>query len=315
MKLPQDDVTFASTRRNFITQTGWVSAALLTGSMGAGAVTGASSAPGAAPATERRGKLPLGIELYAVRTELARDLPGTLLSLAQMGYEAVEFYDPYFNWDPAYAREVRARMDDLGLRCYSTHNRISSFTGEGLGRAIELNHILGSRQLILATPPKGLAGLEAWKDLCRQLSDAAQKLEPHALTAGFHNHRTEWAALAGGPRIMDLIAANTPENFVLQLDVGTCMEADANPVSWIKAHPGRIKSVHLKDWAPGSPAEEKGYRVLFGEGISPWKDIVAALESVGGLEFYLMEQEGSRYSELETARLCLDTWRKLRGED
>lgn len=91
------------------------------------------------------------------------------------------------------------------------------------------------------------------------------------------------------------------------------MEADADPVAWIKAQPGRIKSVHLKDWAPGSPADVKGYRVLFGEGISPWKEIVTALESVGGPEFYLMEQEGSHYSELETARRCLDTWRQLSG--
>ncbi len=49
--------------------------------------------------------------------------------------------------------------------------------------------------------------------------------------------------------------------------------------------------------------------------LSPGKDIVpAALDSVGGLEFYLTEQKASRYSELETARLCLHTWEKLRGE-
>jgi hypothetical protein len=37
------------------------------------------------------------------------------------------------------------------------------------------------------------------------------------------------------------------------------------------------------------------------------------VESVGGVEFYLLEQEGSRFSELETAQRCLATWRKMRG--
>src|SRR5947209_14605894 len=56
-----------------------------------------------------------------------------------------------------------------------------------------------------------------------------------------------------------------------------------------------------KDWAPGASAQDKGYRVLFGEGVTPWKELMAAAESVGGLEYFLIEQEGSRFSEFETA--------------
>lgn len=99
----------------------------------------------------------------------------------------------------------------------------------------------------------------------------------------------------------------------MQLDVGTCVAAGADPVAFINAHPGRITSIHCKDWAPGSPADEKGYRVLFGEGVSPWPQIFKAAESVGGVEHYLLEQEGSRFPELETAQRCLDTWRKMRS--
>jgi sugar phosphate isomerase/epimerase len=111
---------------------------------------------------------------------------------------------------------------------------------------------------------------------------------------------------------MEILAANTPAEFVLQLDVGTCLEAGVDPVAWIKANPGRIRSLHLKDWAPGSDADQKGFRVLFGEGVGKWREIFAAAEAVGGVEFYLMEQEGSRYSELETAQRCLDTFRSMR---
>jgi sugar phosphate isomerase/epimerase len=256
---------------------------------------------------------PIGIELYAVRGELARDLPNTLRTVAQIGYQVVEFYAPYLGWTFPYAKEVRTQLDDLGLRCFSTHNSFAALTpGETMAKAIELNQVLGARHIILASPPPNTDGLEAWKRVSGQLATAVEQLKPHGLFAGFHNHRVEWSPLADGTRIMDVIAANTPREFILQLDVGTCLEAGADPVAWIKGNPGRIKSVHLKDWAPGTEAAEKSYRVLFGEGVAPWKAILDAVESVGGVEFYLMEQEGSRYSELETARRCLDTWRTLR---
>jgi len=292
------------TRRHFLASVALTAAA--TRLRAAGAETNPPPAP--------RQKYPIGIELYSVRGELQRDLPLTLQTVAGIGYEVVEFFAPYFGWTVPYAKEVRARLDDLGLRCWSTHNGFASFTpGETMAKAIELNQVLGARTIVLASPPPATKGLEPWKRVCAQLSTAVEQLRPHGLTAGFHNHRVEWTPLAEGPRVMDVIAANTPEDFVLQFDVGTCLEAGADPLAWIRGHPGRIRSVHLKDWAPGEKQDEKGYRVLFGEGVAPWRELLAAVESVGGVEYYLMEQEGSRFSEFETARKCLENWKKMRG--
>lgn len=264
-----------------------------------------------APAADR---YPIGIELYAVRAELARDLPNALRAVAQMGYQVVEFYSPYLAWTLPHAKEVRMMLDDIGLRCYSTHNSFNALApGVMNTKAIELNQILGARHIILASPPPNTATVDDWKRVCAQFTTSVEQLKPHGLFAGFHNHKIEWLPLPDGQRAMDIIATNTPREFILQLDVGTCMEAGADPVAWINANPGRIRSVHLKDWAPGTVVAEKGFRVLFGEGVSPWKQILSAVESAGGVEFYLMEQEGSRYSEFETAKRCLTTWRKMRG--
>lgn len=267
------------------------------------------------PAKPSRAKgYPIGLELYSVRGELGRDLPNTLKTVAGFGYEVVEFYSPYFRWTPAYAKDVRAQLDDLGLRCYSTHNGFESFTsGENLAHAIELNQILGTRYIILASAPGRTNGVDGWKKLGEQLTAAVEQLKPHGLSAGYHNHQAEWAKLDNGQRILEVIAANTPKEFVLQLDVGTCEEAGANPVAWVNANPGRIKVMHMKDYAPGTGAQEKGYRVLFGEGMTPWKELVAAAKSVGGVEYFLIEQEGSRYSEFDTAKRCLDNWKAMFG--
>src|SRR5579862_2293979 len=84
-------------------------------------------------------KIPIGLELYSVRDELSKDLMGTVRAVAKMGYEVVEFYSPYYAWTEAYARQVRALLDDLGIRCNSTHNDAVSFNPEGIEKAIALN--------------------------------------------------------------------------------------------------------------------------------------------------------------------------------
>jgi sugar phosphate isomerase/epimerase len=252
--------------------------------------------------------VPVGLEMYSVRGELAKDAPGTVRAVAKMGYEVVEFFAPYLAWTPEQAKDMRKLMDDLGIRCNSTHNNGPSFTAEGLPKAIELNKILGSRYVVMASAGR-VVGLDGWKKVADQLSDASEKLKPAGLRTGYHNHKPEFVAI-DGKRPMEVLAANTPAEVMLQLDVGTCVEAGYDPVAWINANPGRIHCIHCKDWAPGP---DKGYRVLFGEGDSPWTRIFAAAEASGGVEYYLIEQEGSRFPELETAERCIANWKKLRA--
>jgi sugar phosphate isomerase/epimerase len=175
-------------------------------------------------------------------------------------------------------------------------------------KAIDLNKILGTKFIVMASAGQ-VNGLDGWKTLADRLTAASEKLKAVNLRAGYHNHNAEFE-LVEGKRPMDILAANTPKDFMLQFDVGTCLEAGSDPVAWIQANPGRINSVHCKDWAPGA---DKGYRVLFGEGDVPWAQVFEAVESVGGVEYYLIEQEGSRFPEFETAQRCLDTWKKMRA--
>jgi len=251
-------------------------------------------------------KIPIGLELFSVRDALAKDLFGTVRAVAKMGYEVVEFYAPYASWTPAYAKDVRKLLDDLGIHCNSTHNNDDSFTAEGLPKAIELNQIIGSKNIIMASTAR-VSGIDGWKALGERMTKVCETLKPLGMGTGFHNHQTEWGG-AVGQRPMDVLAASTPREFTLQLDVGTAVEAGADPVAWIHANPGRIRSVHCKDYGAGA---DRAYRVLFGEGDAPWAKIFEAAESVGGVEYYLIEQEGSRFPAIETAEKCLQAYKKI----
>jgi len=248
--------------------------------------------------------IPVGLELYSVRNELQRDPQGTVRAVAKMGYQCIEFYSPYFDWSEQETKQMRKLLDELGIRCFSTHNNSSYMNAENIERARDKNLILGSKYVVMASSQPG-PGLDGWKIVADALNFAAEKLEPSGLKAGYHNHQPEFRAV-DNQRPMEILAKNTKPSIMLQLDVGTCLEAGGDPVAWIRANPGRIRSLHCKDW---SPDPEKKYAVLFGEGSADWKGIFADAESGGGVEYYLVEQEGSRYSELETAERCLKAFR------
>ena len=250
--------------------------------------------------------IPVGLELYSVRNELKKDSEATVRAVAQMGFQGVEFYAPYFEWTESETKQMRKLLDDLGIRCFSTHNDSAYLSREKIGRARDMNLILGSKYVVMAwSDPK--PGLDGWKEIADSLNFAADQLEPSGLKAGYHNHQREFTPVQN-QRPIEILAKNTKSSIMLQLDVGTCLEAGSDPVAWIRANPGRIRSLHLKDWSP-EPA--KGYAVLFGEGAADWKHIFEAAESTGGVEYYLLEQEGSRLSELETARRCLQSFRLI----
>ena len=264
--------------------------------------------PFAVRAYAKKSSIPIGLELYSVRDELKKDPEATVRAVAQMGYQCVEFYSPYFDWTEAQAKSMRKLLDDLGIRCYSTHNSEEYFSKDKISKARDLNLTLGTKYMVMASSnPK--PGIDGWKAIADELNSAADFLAPAGLKTGYHNHQPEFKT-EDGVRPIEVLAKNTKPSVMLQLDVGTCLNSGGDPAAWIRSNPGRIRSIHLKDWSsdPG-----KGYQVLFGEGDAKWKEIFAAAESVGGVEYYLLEQEGSRFGELETAKRCLEAYHKIHG--
>src|SRR5260370_23842784 len=126
--------------------------------------------------------VPVGLELYSVRDELTKDLTGTVRAVAKMGYEVVEFFSPYYDWTTDYAKEVRRLLDDLGIRCNSTHNGANAFTAEGIEKAVELNKILGARFIVMASAGK-VTGLDGGKTVAERPTAGARKLTPLGLRA------------------------------------------------------------------------------------------------------------------------------------
>src|SRR5262245_44890022 len=195
-----------NTKRNLLTRREFI---------GTGIAATAAASPPFATDTIAASKIPVGLEMYAARETMAKDLNGTVRAVAAAGYQGLEFYAPYYDWTSAQAKDMRKLLDDLGIRCFSTHNDSGFFTPEKIGHARELNLILGSKYMVMASSHEG-ATVEAWQKVADALNTASEKLASDHLGVGYHNHQVEWKQLPGGVRPMDILA-NTKPSVVLQL--------------------------------------------------------------------------------------------------
>ena len=63
-----------------------------------------------------------------------KDPKATVTAVAKMGYEVVEFYSPYLSWTADEAKDYRKLLDDLGIKCLSTHNGAQALSAEDCRR-------------------------------------------------------------------------------------------------------------------------------------------------------------------------------------
>lgn len=224
-------------------------------------------------------RFPVGLQQTAINRNLHDDLEGTLRAVGKMGYDNIEFSaNTFMTWTPDRAKQVRSVLDDVNLRCRSTHNEIASFSGDGLAKAIELNHILGSSTLVSVRGPQPAARggppptLASWKKFSEQLSAAAPRIRAANMTLGFHNHDVEFKPLEG-TRPMDILIGNA-DITSFHLNIGLCLKGGGDPVAFLKRCPARVQSLLIQDF----------------NGQARWKEIFAAAEDRAGLQFYLIQR-------------------------
>ncbi len=218
-----------------------------------------------------------------------------------MGYQGVEFAG-YFNRK---AEELRKMLDDNGLKCCGTHLSLDALMADNLAGTIDFNKTLGNKLLIVpGLPPKRVATHEAWVENARIFTELAGKVKPHGMRVGYHNHQTEFKPL-DGEQPFDTFFAGTPKDVVMQLDVGTALEAGMDPVALLEKYPGRTASIHVKEYSKTNP------KAYVGEGDARWRDIFDVLERQKATDWYIVEYEIEGMPPMESVLRCLQNLRKM----
>jgi len=249
-------------------------------------------------------KIPVALQLYSVRDDCARDLPGTLKAVAEMGYEGVEFA----GYHGRSADELRKMLNDLGLKVAGTHIGIDTLLGDELKKTVKFNKTIGNQYLIVPwLPDQYRSSKDAWLKTARLMNDIAKKVKPEGMRVGYHNHAVEFQPI-DGEMPWDIFFGAAVPDVVMQLDTGNAMHGKVSSdgvLEIVKRYPGRAVTVHLKEFS------SKNEKALIGEGEMRWKQFFKLCETVGGTEWYIVEQESYAYKPLECARRCVENLRKM----
>jgi sugar phosphate isomerase/epimerase len=246
-------------------------------------------------------KIPVAVQLYSIRDACAKDLPGTLKAVACMGYQGVEFAG-YHKFS---AVDVRKMLDDNGLKAAGTHIGIDTLLGDELEKTVAFNKAIGNIYLIVpGLPPEYRSTIAAWEKTADLFSGIADKLAAFGMVTGYHNHSHEFTA-ENGVTPWDVFFTRVRASVVMQADSGNALHGGADVIPLIKKYPGRAKTVHLKEYSKTND------KALIGEGDVNWTSLFQTCETVGGTQWYIVEQETYAFPPMECARKCLESVRAM----
>lgn len=246
-------------------------------------------------------KIPIGFQLYTVRGEFARDVPGTLKTLGEIGYKAVEFWG-YGGAPKVYekysAAELRKMLDESGLKCCGIHLQLQAIDKEHLPVTIENGHTLGLEYLNVAAAQEKMSSEEGIADLAARLKTAAAECQPQKMIVGYHAHPFDFAKIKGR-FAWDLLFSQLPPEINMQMDVGNCLSGNGDPIAMLRKFPGRTRSIHIKEH------EDKTFDSDF------YKEVFHLCETSCGTKWYIVEMGSALGNGFDIPKQALAKLHKL----
>jgi len=264
------------------------------------AVAGASRC--SEPASKPPGvKIPIGVQLYCVRRELAVEMESTLASLAEMGFEGVEFAD-YFGRS---AGDLRNLLDSNGLKCCGTHILLDDMLGDSLKATVEFNQEIGNEYLIVRwLDEERRSSAETFAQTIGLFNEIADNLEPHGMRVGYHNHDYIFERF-NGEMLWNILGDESRDSVVLQLDTGNASMVGVDVYDLLERNGGRTATIHLKPYSTANPD------AFIGDDELDWNRIVDLCSKTAGTEWYIIEYEREASPPLEALKANLESFKEV----
>lgn len=277
----------------------------------------------------------LGVNLWGLMPLCREDLPGVLRRLKDMGAESVE------------GLLVPKKKDRFASGAVSTAESFGAFyaAARAAGLSVPSVHVfyrVGKRNIPLPGVISALRtlsreyGVESFafsgaftdapgaRKWARYMNTLARALEGEACSVVYHNHDQELhtVLVRGEEKLaLDYFLELTREDVLLQLDIGWA-GMGADEVALAQKHAGRIHSIHLKDFCPGSrgnyhnPQVPKDRFCPIGEGEIRTGEVLALRHTFPKFRgLVIIDQDFSAGDILEDIRLgCRNTMNYLKEE-
>jgi sugar phosphate isomerase/epimerase len=251
--------------------------------------------------------LPIGLQLYSVRTLLPTDYAGTLKQVGQLGYKEVEAAG-FFNLP---VETVKTAMQGAGLRCVSAHYPLM-LLNQHLEEILAFCKSLGVGYVVCSSPMhqqpgvKGPLSMDDWRWSADQFNQVATKVEAAGMRFAYHNHHAEFAPINGVMPYDELLKLTDPKKVSFELDCGWVIIGGQDPVHYLKQYPTRIVMLHVKDFK-----DNKEPSVELGTGSIDYKPILAAAAAAGHIRHAFVEQEEFQAPIMESLKVDAEYMKKM----
>jgi sugar phosphate isomerase/epimerase len=249
---------------------------------------------------------PIGLQLYTLRDELEKDVPGTIKKVAAIGYREVETYDLY----GMPASQFAKLLNDNGLTAPSGHymlKDIRTHWEKSIGEARDL----GLKYMVNAIlEPEDRKSFDDYKQLVDVFNKAAEQTHQAGIQFCYHNHNFEFKKY-GQTTAYDYLHKHLDPNLVqFEMDCFWVIHAGQDPVTLFKKYPGRFPLLHIKDLKAGNPPTTEfdarmGLFAEVGKGTIDWKRIFAAAPQ-GGMKHFYVEQDYCEVPPLESVKISYE---------
>jgi sugar phosphate isomerase/epimerase len=251
----------------------------------------------------------LGLQLYTVREDLAKDFAGTLNKIKAIGIRTVQTAGLAANGRDA--MQLRKIFDDMGLTWESSH-----VAGDALRisaqQTVDRAKAAGLKNLVCSFPPYPvdqtavLAGptRDDWKRDAETCNKIGALCKAAGLTLSYHNHNVEFKKIDGVYAYDTLLKETDPALVQMEMDIGWVVASGADPVDYLTRYPARYRSLHIKDLKPQDVpnTDLKMVSAIIGRGIVDWTRVLAAAKRASVRNAYLEIEEPYDPSPLEMVR-------------
>jgi len=248
----------------------------------------------------------IGVQLYTVRDDMAKDPKGTLKKIAAMGIGEVENFGYNGKFFGMEAAEYKKVLDENGLSAPSGHYLYGNFGNKqnpgtilfGWDKAVEDAKTIGQTYMVVAfLMPEERTSIADYKKIAADLNKAGAICKKAGIQLCYHNHDFEFQPLDGQVPF-DVLTNETDANLVkLELDLFWVSKAGKDPVSLFQQYKGRVALWHVKDM---DNTPNKNFTEV-GSGVIDYATIFKNAKT-SGMKHFFVEQDVCPGSPLESIR-------------
>ena len=253
-------------------------------------------------------KGPVGLQLYSLRNQFAKDVPGTLDQVRSFGIKYVETAGTY-GLTP---EKFRSELDARGLKAVSGHFGYE-LCRDHIEEVARDAKILGLEYVGCAwIPHKDPFDEKTCREAAAVFNRAGEALAKHGLKFFYHTHGYEFLPYGNGT-LFDLLMAETKPQFVhIQMDVFWIVHPGQDPVKLFEKYGSRFALMHLKDMKKGTPTglftghSDVTNNVPMGTGTLDWAAIMKAARKAGVKWYFLEDESPTSVAQIPQSLLYLE---------